>query len=355
MVHPKTDAAKREALYAYLIGRSARHDSLPELVRSYEAFKKGETSEVPQVPFAMLTALPLANSRWIEIARNAPWQATRMNLNTFARHGVFGDGKIVSDAQREVTRIVAERLRNRELIASARAFPYQLMVAYTNADARVPNSIKEALQDAMEIALENVPSIAGKVYVMPDVSGSMHAAITGARGSATTTVRCIDVAALVAAAIVRKNPDAEVLPFNTRVVPVALNPRDTVVTNAAKLASLPRGGTNSSAPLARLNERSAHGAMVIYVSDNQSWVDAANAKARGTAMMVEWNRFKARNAHARLVCIDLQPNATTQAAERDDILNVGGFSDQVFETIAEFAAGRLAADHWMSMIEAIEI
>jgi 60 kDa SS-A/Ro ribonucleoprotein len=64
---------------------------------------------------------------------------------------------------------------------------------------------------------------------------------------------------------------------------------------------------------------------------------------------------QARNAHARLVCIDLQPNATTQAAERDDILNVGGFSDQVFETIAEFAAGRLAADHWMSMIEAIEI
>ena len=39
----------------------------------------------------MLTALPLGKSDWIEIARNAPWQATRMNLNTFARHGVFGD------------------------------------------------------------------------------------------------------------------------------------------------------------------------------------------------------------------------------------------------------------------------
>ena len=124
----------------------------------------------------------------------------------------------------------------------------------------------------------------------------------------------------------RKNPDAEVLPFNTRVVPVALNPRDTVVTNAAKLASLPRGGTNSSAPLARLNERSAHGAMVIYVSDNQSWVDAANAKARGTAMMVEWNRFKVRTRRMRgWYCIDLQPNATTQAAERDDILKSEAF------------------------------
>jgi hypothetical protein len=27
----------------------------------------------------------------------------------------------------------------------------------------------------------------------------------------------------------------------------------------------------------------------------------------------------------------------------------------VFETIAEFAAGRLAAEHWVSVIESIEI
>jgi len=74
--------------------------------------------------------------------------------------------------------------------------------------------------------------------------------LPGDRGSATTSVRCLDVAALVAAAILRKNPDAEVLPFNDKLVPIALNPRDTVMTNAAKLAALPQGGTNCSAPLA---------------------------------------------------------------------------------------------------------
>ena len=355
MVHPKPGAPCREALYAYLIGRSSHAEALPEIVRDYEAFKAGETLAVPKVPFAMLTALPLGKSDWIEIARNAPWQATRINLNTFARHGVFGDGGACTNAESEVTRIVAERLRDQELIAKARAFPYQLMVAYANADSRVPGVVKEALQDAMEVALENVPSIAGKVHVLPDVSGSMHSPVTGNRGSATTAVRCIDVAALVAAAILRKNPDAEVLPFNDKVVPVVLNPRDAVMTNAAKLAALPQGGTNCSAPLAYLNDRGAQGDMVIYVSDNQSWVDAGNAKARGTATMIEWNRFKSRNPDARLVCVDIQPYGTTQAAERDDILNIGGFSDQVFETIAEFGAGRLAAEHWVSVIESIEI
>ena len=183
----------------------------------------------------------------------------------------------------------------------------------------------------------------------------MHSPVTGSRGSATTSVRCVDVAALVAAAILRKNPDAEVIPFNDRLVPIELNPRDSVMTNAAKLAALPRGGTNCSAPLAHLNKRGAEGDMIVYVSDNQSWLDAANAMNQGTATMVEWNRFKVRSPDARLVCIDLQPYGTTQAKEREDILNVGGFSDQVFERIAEFGSGRLAGEHWMSVIESIEI
>ena len=355
MVHPKPAAAGREALYAYLIGRSSHADALPDFVRDYEAFKAGQTLKVPKVPLAMLTALPLGKSDWIEIARNAPWQATRMNLNTFARHGVFGDEKVRSDEQIEIAKIVAERLRDRAAIAKARAFPYQLMVAYANADAQVPGVVKEALQDAMEVALENVPSIAGKVYVLPDVSGSMHSPVTGNRGSATTSVRCVDVAALVAAAILRKNTDAEVIPFNDRPVPVELNPRDSVMTNAAKLAALPQGGTNCSAPLAHLNERGAKGEMIVYVSDNESWLDAPRAMARGTATMIEWNRFKTRSPDARLVCIDLQPYGTTQAKERDDILNVGGFSDQVFETVAEFGSRRLAGEHWTSVIESVEI
>ena len=102
-----------------------------------------------------------------------------------------------------------------------------------------------------------------------------------------------------------------------------------------------------------MNRRKASGDLVIFVSDNQSWVDAK--AGRGTATMHEWNVFKSRNPSARLVCIDVQPYATTQAAEREDILNVGGFSDQVFALVAEFAAGRLNANHWIGVIEAVKL
>ena len=347
MVHPKPKDAAREALYGYFIGRNYAADALPDVVRNFEAYKKGDSRDVPDVPFQMLTALELGTPEWIAIARRAPWQMTRMNLNTFARHGVF--------AEPGMSELIAARLRDAKAIAKARVFPYQLMVAFTMAQANkdIPREVCDALQDAMEIALANVPAIEGRVYVCPDVSGSMSSAVTGYRKGATTAVRCIDVAALFAAAVVRKNPQAEVLPFECDVVNIALNSRDSVMTNAARLASIGGGGTNCSAPLALLNRSKAKGDLVIFISDYESWVDAG--AGRGTAMMREFNAFKERNPAARLACIDVQPYRTVQAIEREDILNVGGFSDQVFDVISEFARGELNADHWIGVIESMAL
>ncbi|HNU07537.1 MAG TPA: hypothetical protein PKO33_07190, partial [Pyrinomonadaceae bacterium] len=65
--------------------------------------------------------------------------------------------------------------------------------------------------------------------------------------------------------------------------------------------------------------------------------------------------FKTRNPRAKLVCIDIQPYGTTQASERDDILNIGGFSDQVFEVIGLFARGELSPDHWVGEVRKVEV
>jgi len=54
----------------------------------------------------------------------------------------------------------------------------------------------------------------------------------------------------------------------------------------------------------------------------------------------------------RLVCIDLQAYANTQALDRSDILSVGGFTDAVFEVVAAF----FTADptRFVAEIEAVE-
>jgi len=349
MVHPKPKTASREALYGYLVGSGYRAKVLPGIVKEFETFKANageeESSGVSDVPFQMLTALPLGRKEWVAIALQGSWQMTRMNLNTFARHNVFDEPGM--------TELIAHRLRNREAIQKARVFPHQLLAAYLNVDNTIPASVRDALQDAMEIAIENVPSVKGKVYVCPDVSGSMQSRATGYRKGASSRMRCIDVAALVAAAFVRKNPGTEVIPFEQEVIDIQLNHRDSVMTNATRLAAIGGGGTNCSAPLALLNGRRAKGDLVVFISDSESWVDARPG-GRGSATMQEWQRFKKRYPAAKLVCIDLQPNSTTQAMEREDILNIGGFSDQVFELIATFAEGANAA-RWVDVIERVEL
>ncbi|MDP9990537.1 60 kDa SS-A/Ro ribonucleoprotein [Variovorax boronicumulans] len=345
MVHPKPAEAWRAAWFAWLIDRPYALEALPPVTQAFERFKRDRSLEVPDVPFQMLTALELDAQAWAQIAQRGSWQMVRQNLNTFARHGVF--------ELPGLAKAVAAKLRDPQAVAKARVLPYQLMAAFTATGAEVPHVVKEALQDAMELALANVPVFEGRVVVCPDVSGSMSSPVTGHRGTATTSVRCIDVAALVAAAVLRRNADARVLPFETKVVSLQLNPRDSVMTNAAKLAAVGGGGTSCSAPLALLNKEKAKADLVVLVSDNESWAD--RARGRGTATMQEWAAFKERNPTARLVCIDIQPYATTQAQERDDVLNIGGFSDEVFKLLAVYAAGGLGADHWVGVIEETSI
>ncbi|MCB9594320.1 MAG: TROVE domain-containing protein [Sandaracinaceae bacterium] len=344
MVHPKPATASRRALFGYLVGKAHDADALPKLVADYEAYKADKSGEVPDVPFQMLTALELGAPEWSAIARKASWQMTRMNLNTFARHGVF-EVEGLGD-------LVAERLRDPKRIEKARAFPYQLMVAYANAND-VPVEVKNALQDAMEHALANVPALDGNVWVFPDVSGSMQSPVTGYRKGSTSSVKCVDVAALFAAAVVRKNPRARVVPFETKCVSIELNPRDSVMTNAQKLASIGGGGTNVSAPLAKLNAERAKADLVVYVSDNESWVDTRRHGA--TETMRQWNVLKERCPQARMVCIDIQPYAHTQARDAGDILNVGGFSDAVFEVVEAFARGADGASRWVDLIQSVSL
>jgi 60 kDa SS-A/Ro ribonucleoprotein len=346
MAHPKPGSKTRDAFYAWLIGRPCDVDLLPRIVQEYLSFQATVGgAPVPDVPFQMLTNLPLNQRQWTRIAERAGWQTLRMNLNTFLRHGVFD--------RASVRRAVAERLADRKAIQKARVFPYQLMAAWINVDDRMPSEIRDALARAMEIAVENAPELGGRIVVAPDVSGSMTSPVTGHRKGATSKMTYVDVAALVASAILRRNPAARVMPFDTKVHDVDISARASVVDNAMQLASYWGGGTACSAPLAKLNAEKARVDMVILVSDNQSWVD--QSYGGGTTVMKEWTKLKRRNQDAKLVCIDIAPYANTPAHDRPDVLNIGGFSDATFDLIATFARGAIGPDFWAGEIAKVRL
>ena len=340
MVHPTPKDPTREALYAYFLKKPHRQDDLPEVVQALEAFRTNGCGPLPKAPFNLLTGLSLQAEHWKELAIQSTWQTTRLNLNSFVRHGVFQNGLRFSD--KKLTQLIANRLKNPTEIRKAKVFPYQLMTSYLHASKEVPKAVRLALQEAMETATENVPKIEGNIAIGVDVSGSMHSSVTGYRAGATSKMSCLDVASLIAAVILRKNPEAELIPFSDNIPKHDLNPFDSIMTNAEKLSKLPWGGTDCSLPPRYLNRKGAEIDALIMLSDNESWIDTENRRSwnPGTKVMKEWERLKKANPQAKLVCLDLQPNTHTQAPTRSDILNIGGFSDQVFQVIRDFLTSK---------------
>ncbi len=357
MVHPKPRDAAQEATFSYLMNKSpikgrkfgSDESNLPKLVKEYESYKATrlvtkERGEVPNVPFQMLDSLGLDTLGWCQVAKNAKWQMTRMNLNTFNRHGVFNRPDMVE--------MVANRLESEKDIKKSKAFPYQLMSAYLSA-TDVPNRVKEALNNAMEVSIENIPVIDGNVYIFVDVSGSMSSPITGYSTTKVSTMKCVEVASLIAASFARRNPNTKVIPFDTKLHHnYVMKPNNNVMKTANELAKFGGGGTDCGLGVKYLADRNEKVDLVIYVSDNESWV-GQNGRYGRTGMMNNWEKIKKNNPDAKLVCIDLTPNTTTQANEKSDVFNIGGFSDNVWDLICHFNSYGNDSQHWVDQINNI--
>lgn len=371
MARPKPTDNARRALFGWLTDKEvskwapACEADLPEQVQLLKQFRAA-TSVQEQMPlFSKL------NVRWDLLADKAQYtvvwsamaktmgpQALRMNLNTLQRHGVFGDPEMVN--------YVADRLMDEQEIRRSKQFPYQYFAAYMNASSELPARIKKALHQAAETACGNVPELIGPVVIGLDVSGSMSSAITGNRGSgATSKMRCVDIAALFAAALLRRNPDSVVVPFDTSAYDARLDPNDSILSLAERLAKYGGGGTDCALPISKALEtyRKRVFAGVVLVSDNESWVYQGRARAYGagqhTGVMTEWKKFVQNQVALqggnitgpKLICIDIQPSVTTQAPERSDILNIGGFSDAVFKVISAFIESD--SNRFVTEVEAI--
>ena len=375
MARPKPIDNSRRALFGWLTDKEvdkwapATVADLPDSVASLVAFRQASTAD-EQVSIAselnvrwdLLADSVRDASVWKTIARKMGPQALRMNLNTLSRHDVFKTPK--GRADHEMIDYVAARLASEEEVLRSRQFPYQYFAAYLNASDDIPNAIKSALHQAAEAACGNIPQLPGPVLIGLDTSGSMCSAVTGHRGrGATSKMRCVDVASLFASAILRRNPESTIVPFDTSAYRAKVDPGDTILSLASRLAKYGGGGTDCSLPIKQANKFGKPLAGIILVSDNQSWV--GQGRHGSTGVMTQWKKFvenQKKLAHKlgespfvppKMVCIDIQPYGNTQAVERSDILNIGGFSDAVFKVVSGFLAGD--ESRFVEEVETIEI
>lgn len=355
MSHPRPVNKEREALYAYICENEKRMgeltEELPKVIKDFEAFKKAKAEErvVPSnVSFQRLTSLNLTTNDWKQIARGMSYNQLRMNLNTLARHDVFVNGNTVDH---EMVKYVVDRLSDEKAVAKVKVFPYELFAAYMNLDEKVPNDIRVALEIAVQHSIKKLSKIeVDGILVAVDSSRSMQSPATGNR-TVASKMSCNHVASLMASCLLAANPlTTKIVRFDTAVEEMNLSPANTVMQNASVL-NRSGGGTNCSLPLALWNKQGKKANLVVYLSDNESWMDRGGYY-NSTGMKAEWEVFKKNNPQAKLVCIDITPNATTQAATNKDVLNVGGFSSAVWTVIHSFLTGQ---GNFVEEIEKIQI
>jgi 60 kDa SS-A/Ro ribonucleoprotein len=367
MARPTPKDNVRRAMFGWLTDKErekwapATEADLPAAILALEAYRKAESAEaqlliagnLDSIRWDLLSGAAKGPEVWRMLARKMGPQALRMNINTLLRHGVFSDEAMID--------YVADRLADESEIRRSKQFPYQYFSAYLYANEEVPRKIRDALQKAAEIACGNVPELPGPVVIGLDTSGSMESPITGGHGNGSVSrMRCVDVAALFAAAILRRNPDSVVIPFDQSAYKTKMESRDTILSIAARLARYGGGGTDCSLPLKAAVEwfprRTFAGA--IIVSDNESWL--GTGRYGSTATMTAWGSFLAtqrklagKDARPKLINIDLQPYQTTQTLESPDIINIGGFSDSVFNVVSAFLSDN--KNRFVSEVEAMEI
>lgn len=338
MVHPKPKDEATSMTYAYLMGKDViAKGVLPQVLQDYLAFRDNQNLAMPDLNFQFLSSLPLTTDQWTSLCLNSTWTTLRMNLNTFNKHGVFKDNNVVLK--------VIKRLTDPAEIKKAKVLPYQIYTAYLNIDSSLPPGISQALSKAADIALNNVPDLPANLVIGVDTSGSMSSIITGNRGSASSKVTYRDVAALMASAIAAKSPTSFVVPFDVRYHP-GFRMKGSIVDTAEELAKFGGGGTDCTIPLKEALNLKQVDAIVI-ISDNESWKTGAKDS------MQSWRAIQKKNPNAKLINIDISPSHSVQTKDEQNVINIGGFSDAVFNVMANYLNGSIT--QWVDLIKKINI
>lgn len=347
----------RTELFKYILGfTNVKKELLPQNVQDFEAFKADNTLPLPRVDWQMLSSFSLNTDQWIKVGSSMNWHALRMNLNTLARHNALDN--------QELVQTICRKLVDKTVMSKVKVFPYQLFATYLNTQstAGVPTSIKNAVQDALDISVENVPALTNvtQLFICIDTSGSMSSPVTGYNGSATSSVRCIDAAAMFAASFAKVNKTANVtvigFDHNAKVIPI--NTRDSLVTIAQNF-NTPGGGTNCSSAMQLIQNQftitKKDNIAVIYISDNCSWAEYYGRYYSGQASPLStlWEQVARKAGTAKMVLIDVQPFATTQHQTTNNVLNVGGFSDAVYDVVTRFLNN--GNENWTTVINSIPL
>jgi len=203
-----------------------------------------------------------------------------------------------------------EMLVDERLIKNSRVLPFRFATAYDEINkigsSKEVRDVLMAINQALEVSVQNVPKFDGETLVVMDVSGSMMG-------------RASEIASLFGAVLAKAN-NCDVMTFATNADYKSYNPMDSVMSIRSSFR-YSGGGTNFKSIFQKANKNYDR---IIILSDMQGWMGYTTPSS-------EFKSYKSKfGANPFVYSWDLAGYGTLQFPE-NNVFALAGFSDKVFD------------------------
>ena len=219
---------------------------------------------------------------------------------------------------------VLEYIENPEAVRKSKQLPFRYLSAYKELANIGGSRVFDALENAVEASVENMPKLEGTTVIAVDVSGSMSNSV-----SEKSEVRCYEIAMLLGL-IANKICDNSIFyVFNTDIEKYAISRRSGILETATR--SKCGGGTNMYLPFEKMISDRINADRIIVISDNMCNSGGGWYSSKPVQSLADEYRRKTGNdiwVHA----IDLQGYGTQQFHGAKTNI-IAGWSEKVFAFI----------------------
>ena len=244
------------------------------------------------------------------------YMALIRNMNNYVKY----------DISDEYVKMVCDRIIDPERIKKSKQLPFRFYTAYMNVQGN--RKFSDAISEAMDIAVANVPTFGGKTLIAIDTSGSM--------GMGNDSMSPIIKAAIFGATLLKSNPNSDIILYDTSVVEFKGSGRSPVVDLANRIVNDAKGGgTNTGLVFSYAVKSDKKYDRIIIISDNESWCDSGY----GTGTQAVYTGYKKlTGADPFVYAIDIQGYGTKDI-ESNKVFHLCGWSDRLLDFITQAEKG----------------
>ena len=209
-----------------------------------------------------------------------------------------------------------------ERVRKSKQLPFRYLSAYKELTDIGGSRVFDALENAVEASIENVPKLPGTTVIAVDTSGSM-----GGTVSAKSKIRCYEIAMLLGLIANKICDNSIVYTFDTSIKKYAVSKRSDILYTTINSAHC-GGGTNMQLPFELMTDNIVAADRIIILSDNE-----CNGGWYSRPVQVYADKYRKVTGNDIWVhAIDLQGYGTQQFHGAKTNI-IAGWSEKVFDFI----------------------